>query len=453
MDKQNIYQDTFDGLVFEDIKNQSPKIRERIKKGQELLTLFPELEKDIFAALYKNDPQLVPEAPYGTQLNRKQLETFMEDSRFDTIRGYTVYDDFSAAAASCSIMDEVIVRLEEDEELKKLVEKQNEMQGQKDEEKKNQMQSQLETEIEKASSKIRQALKQGIKKAEKEAEENEEAFAALGCGKGDTELKRLSFKEKTDLLKSYGRVKQMAQYIGKYKSLAVSARTARIKSTKSEISGVTMGGNITRALPHELVALRHPVLKYNFYRKLQEHQIMQYEMEHKEDVGRGPIVCLLDDSGSMYDENAYIARGVAFGLLQCAKADKRNFGLYIFSGENSFKTFIIEKGEATPEQCIDILSVSLKGGTSYSGPMRWGLHQCEQQKFKNGDIVMITDGLCELPPNTKEQVIAIKKEQDIKITVIMIGERDYSKQIRDWADVIYKDMGEENIEEIYKAVQ
>ena len=77
MDKQNIYQDTFDGLVFEDIKNQSPKIRERIKKGQELLTLFPELEKDIFAALYKNDPQLVPEAPYGTQLNRKQLETFM----------------------------------------------------------------------------------------------------------------------------------------------------------------------------------------------------------------------------------------------------------------------------------------------------------------------------------------------------------------------------------------
>ena len=274
MDKQNIYQDTFDGLVFEDIKNQSPKIRERIKKGQELLTLFPELEKDIFAALYKNDPQLVPEAPYGTQLNRKQLETFMEDSRFDTIRGYTVYDDFSAAAASCSIMDEVIVRLEEDEELKKLVEKQNEMQGQKDEEKKNQMQSQLETEIEKASSKIRQALKQGIKKAEKEAEENEEAFAALGCGKGDTELKRLSFKEKTDLLKSYERVKQMAQYIGKYKSLVVSARTSRIKSTKSEISGVTMGSNIARALPHELVALRHPVLKYNFYRKLQEHQVL-----------------------------------------------------------------------------------------------------------------------------------------------------------------------------------
>ena len=456
-DCQNIIQDAFDRLTWEDLRKKSDVLTQKVVEGQEYLDLFPQLAQDLFASLYKGEPTLKEECPLGTELNRKQVETFMEDRQYDEIRAYTTFDDFSSALACSDVMSTVIQRFKEDEELRKLAEQQNQ-QGKKNpndgDGNEGDNGNDFGNRVNQASSKIRQAFRQGLKKAQKNAEEREETFQALGCGQDSGERKSMSFEDKEKLLEQYRKVKNMAKYIGKYRNLSTSARSERITSTRTELCGVTMGADVVRALPQELAELNHPVLKYDFFRKMQEHQLLQYELEVNEPTGMGSIVCLVDDSGSMYQENEYIARGVMFGLLECAKKDKRNFAVDIFSCDDENFSMEIPNGNYTPKQMIELLTVSYGNGTSFEEPLEFAMKTIEKDKFKNADIVMITDMACNLNSEFADKLKAFKEEHDVKVTVIAIGCGMYLNKstASKWIDNIYTDMGDETLTEVYKNV-
>lgn len=455
MERQNVIQDTFDKLTWDDLRKKSDVLTQRIIEGQGYLDLFPELAQDIFASLYKGEPSLTETCPSGTELNRKQVETFMESEQYDSVRTYTTFDDFSSALACSDVMSEVIHRFQNDEDLRKLAEEQN-GQGDKDSDGdgdgENGDGQDFGNKVNQFASKIRQAIKAGLKKAEKRAEENEEAFEALGCGTDSGERKNMSFEDKQTLLDQYRKVKEMAKYIGKYRNLSTSARSERISSTRTELCGVTMGSEITRALPQELSNLNHPVLKYDFFRKMQEHQLLQYELEVNEPTGMGSIVCLVDDSGSMYDENEYIARGIMFGLLECAKKDKRNFAVDIFSYcDDNFK-MEIPNGDYTPKQMLDLLSVSYGYGTSFEEPMQYAVDVISTDKFKNADIVIITDDACRLSDSFVEKLKKFKEEHDVKVTMINVSGYLDKEDIKRWVDSVYMDLGDESVTEVYKNI-
>ena len=451
MENNNVIQDVFDELTFNEIVGKSQKLRDSIERGSKSLDLFPALAQDIYASLYRNNPQLTNETPYGTEFNRKQIETFMDDQRFMDIRGYTVLDDFSSACATHSIMGEVISRLENDEEFKNLAQQQNDMKN-KTEEEQQEASEQMQQASGMMQNKIRQAIRMGVKEAQKEIEENEEAFSTIGWGDEDGELKRMSFEDKELFLEKYNQVKDMARFIGKYKDLANSSRVSRVKDVHTELCGVTMGNTITSALPQELVQLSHPLLKYEVYRKMQERQLLQYELEMDSEKGEGSIICLVDDSGSMYrDDREQIARGVMFGLMKCAEKDKRNFACDIFA--YSYDNFYcdIPKGKPTPQNVIDLLSVSFQGGTDYNKPLQFAIDKVTESPYKDADIVLITDGECCVTDSYIKELNKLKDERDCKITVILVGNGFfYMNNIKKWADFIYKDMNDETLTEIYK---
>lgn len=453
LENNNIIQDMFDEITFKEIVNKSEKLRDSIERGKRSLDLFPALAQDIYASLYRNDPQLTDEIPYGTEFNRKNIETFMDDKRFLDIRGYSVLDDFSSASATYAIMDEVIYRLENDEEFKKLAEQQNDMQN-KDDEDKSEASEQMTSASSQMQNKIRQAMRTAIKHAQGELEEQEEAFSTIGWSKEDGELKRMSFEDKDLFLEQYKKVKEMAKYIGKYKDLATSSRVSRVKDIRTELCGVTMGNEITRALPQELVQLSHPVLKYDMYRKMQEKQLLQYELEMDEERGEGAIICLVDDSGSMYPYYEPIARGIMFGLMKCAEKDKRNFACDIFS--SSYNNFYcdIPKGKPSPQNVIDLLTVSFEGGTNYEKPLNFAMNKIKGQGFKDADIVLITDGECDLSQGSIEMLNKFKNELDFKVSTILINDGGcyVSDNLKEWSDYVYKDLKDETLTEVYKSM-
>lgn len=454
MKDNNIIQDMFDELTFKEIVGKSKKLQESIERGTRSLDLFPALAQDLYSSLYRNDPQLTDEPPYGTEFNRKNIETFMEDQRFTDIRGYSVLDDFSSASATYAIMDEIIYRLENDEEFKNLAQQQNDMKNKKDEDK-GEASQQMKQASNQMQNKIRQALRVGIKQAQQELQENEEAFASIGWGKEDGEMKKMSFEDKDLFIQQYKKVQDMARYIGKYKDLASSSRVSRVKDIRTELCGVTMGNNITRALPQELIQLSHPLLKYDVYRKMQERQLLQYELEMEETRGEGSIICLVDDSGSMYPELEPIARGIMFGLMKCAEKDNRNFSCDIFSSSRNNFTCDILKGKPSPKNVIDLLSVSFEGGTDYGQPLRFALDKITESEFKDGDIVLITDGECALSTNIINEIVDVKEKYDCKITTVLVGDAANNRWIdmdnlRKWSDYIYTDLGDETLTEIYK---
>ena len=107
-DLQNIIQDTFDKLTWEDLRKKSDVLTQRVIEGQEYSDLFPQLSQDIFAALYKGEPTLKEECPFGTEVNRQHVECLMESEQYDSIRAYTMFDDFSSALACSDVMSSVI---------------------------------------------------------------------------------------------------------------------------------------------------------------------------------------------------------------------------------------------------------------------------------------------------------------------------------------------------------
>lgn len=446
-DLQNVIQDTFDVLTWEDLRKKSDVLTQKVVEGQDYTDVFPALAQDIFASLYKGEPTLTEETPHGTEMNRQHVQSLMESEQYDSIRAYTTFDDFSSALACSDVMSSVIEEFKKNPPPKHPQDEPQDGDGDGDGNGDGKGNGNMPT-----PQMIRQAIRRGIKKAEQRAEENEEAFEALGCGNESGERKNMSFEDKETLLEQYRLVKNMAKYIGKYRNLSTSARTERISSTRTELCGVTMGNEVTRALPQELCNLNHPVLQYDFFRKMQEHQLLQYELEVNEPTGMGSIVCLVDDSGSMYSENEYLARGIMFGLLECAKKDKRNFAVDIFSyGSDNF-CMEIPEGKYTPKQMIDLLSVSYGNGTSFEEPLQYAIDTISKDKFKDADIVIVTDDACHLSDSFVEKLKKFKEEHDVKVTMINVSGYLNEKDIKRWVDSVYMDMGDDSITEVYKNI-
>lgn len=453
-DKQNLYQDVFDKMSFEYLEKQSQPMQERIKEGKEYNDLFYELAQDIFSSLYKNEPTLVPKPPRGTELNRRLLETFMEDKEFLVLKEYTTYDDFSSALASVSVMDSIIKELKENKDL----------QDKKGEDNNRNKSKQMQESLDKNRQNIRMSIRAGIKEANEKVKQADEVFANLGCGHERAEFKKLSFGDKMNILKEYEKVKNMAKFIGKYKAMLNSSRMAKITEKQNELCGITVGNNIATALPQELVQLRHGVLKYEFYRKMAEHQLLQYEMQHDEDMGRGPIVVALDDSGSMYSRMdmdatyAQVARGILVGLLECAKKEHRNFCAIMFSdSKDDAIKFEIPNGQATPQQMLDILSASLQGGTSYEYPLNWCLDKCTNDKaYDKGDIILITDGACSTGDKFNAKFNKERKDKDVKVQTIIVSNclspEWVTERAKEFSDTIYNGLGDEIVDTLYKSL-
>ena len=301
--------------------------------------------------------------------------------------------------------------------------------------------------VNQASGKLRRAMAQGISKANKEAGENEDVKNALGWSEDGGEFQQLSIADKTKVLEQAKRMKHMADIVGKIKNITKRTQQTKIKSDQVEICGVSIGDNIVRVLPQELLYLSHPALKLDFYRRMSEKQLLQYELKQKEELGRGSIVVLLDDSGSMYgNDRRELARGACLGLLDIAKHDHRNFAVNIFAGNGAEWKREYPKGILTIQETLELMDASLGGGTYYDKPMKWALEKVQEDTFKDADIVLITDGDCDLSEKSIEEVIKLKKELNTKIHCISVD--SVPSHLSRWCDTIWKNLNEDSLEEM-----
>jgi hypothetical protein len=91
----------------------------------------------------------------------------------------------------------------------------------------------------------------------------------------------------------------VGQLAGRFTRIAQQKRRTKVKHGAEEICDVELGNDLGRLLPVELVKLRHPRLHALALRDLLERKAMQYALTGKEKMGKGPLVLLLDRSGSM----------------------------------------------------------------------------------------------------------------------------------------------------------
>ena len=191
-------------------------------------------------------------------------------------------------------------------------------------------------------------------------------------------------------LKNDQRLRRIAALAGRFKRIAANKRRQRVKHGADEITDIEQGADLARALPAELSKLSHRLLRLEFMRAMLERQVLQYQLAGTATLGKGPLVVVLDKSGSMDGPRDVWATALALALLDHAQRERRMYALLGFDSGVKFEA-VVRPGEPIPEEG---LFVSCGGGTEIGVALKRGLEiiRGHPGALKKADIVLVTDG-------------------------------------------------------------
>ena len=231
------------------------------------------------------------------------------------------------------------------------------------------------------------------------------------------------------MLRKDSRLREIALLAGRMKRIAAGKRRDRVRHGADEITDVEQGDSLARALPSELARLRHPRRRLDFLRSLLERQVLQYQLVSTETLGRGPLVFLLDKSGSMEGVKDVWATAFSLALLEHASAERRPFAVVHFNGCVSFEA-VVRPGEELPREA---LFVSCDGGTDIGRALERGLELADDPKLRRrADVVLVTDG--ESDPTSAEGLRDRARARNV--IVLGLGIAVPSEALAPWCDEV-----------------
>ena len=118
------------------------------------------------------------------------------------------------------------------------------------------------------------------------------------------------------------------------------------------------------------------------------------------------------------------SKGFALALMSIAKKQKRDFALITFSASAEVKVF--QKGKSTTDDLIQLAGNFLGGGTNFYDPLKQSLSLIKESRFKQADIVFVTDGQANLPNEFIEEFSRTKDKKKFEcLSVLIGGEADF----------------------------
>jgi uncharacterized protein with von Willebrand factor type A (vWA) domain len=220
-------------------------------------------------------------------------------------------------------------------------------------------------------------------------------------------------------------------------------REIKIPNIPPIVSGVERGGDISRMLPGEAVFLGHPKLRMLWHARRAERALMIYrvegtdwesyliEKETQESIEqkrprpeRGPIIAIIDTSGSMHGLPERVAKAVILEALRTAHAEKRKCFAYTFSGPGEIDEHELELSSNGISSLLRFLGGSFGGGTDPSGPILRVTEKLGSGQWAKSDVVIVSDGEWPTPDYVFQQVSKAKES----------GTRFHGIQIGNWGE-------------------
>ena len=187
---------------------------------------------------------------------------------------------------------------------------------------------------------------------------------------------------------------------------------------------VEWGADLSHLLPPELLALRHPLLRRDFLRRLVEGRLLSYQLRGTDERGRGPMIVCLDGSGSMAGEKEIWSKAVALTLLEIARRQRRLFRFICFSSaETPLFTLDLNPRDhhaVRMDRALDVAEYFPGGGTDFETPLDAALDGLRTARYRRGDVVLITDGACEVQPAWRTRFLAEKSRLGFSLFSVLI---------------------------------
>jgi uncharacterized protein with von Willebrand factor type A (vWA) domain len=411
--------DKWTAYLWRNLLKDSAIVREQVERGSKKLATFPSFAREVFARLYsppRECAKMRPEDEWAKTMHAALDEL----PAFKKLAAYCARNKEFASAATANLLEQIVDKLPDPpapladpesrrKEVHGLLDFLQHMNADAS------AKAGLEEGIEDAKragreavaamaafnttlkpDDVRQALRRSVDDAALEVEEITSAAAGLsglgGTGQMSDETQALL----GSALKSSEMMRRLGMLAGRMRRLAMGKRRTRTKHAASELSDVTIGNDLARVLPHELMKLTDPLLTLDFIRAFMERSLLQYELTGNEREGRGPVVVLVDDSDSMDGAPSIFAKAAALALADVALADRRACSLVRFSHKINATLDLRPSRDAT-RALLSFLSGAVDGGTSFELPLQMARNIIDNEPaFERADVVLITDGEAEL---------------------------------------------------------
>lgn len=469
-----IESDRYDRHAFGRLRRDAASIREMERAGEALLPHFAPLMQDVFCLLFKHNVVFAPESEVlpSAALNRTLLTALRNGEASRILREATVLDEARAGLCTLLLGEGILAMLrsekpwtrrdmldawklrqqeEEFHETRETREHADELRGEAGGEeadarkqdalarvrerldgklrgeaasirqKQRQYAEDLERVGDEARARVQAAAVRAAQQLDEAVEEAELWGSALGRGGRLPAHRRLELGRR---LAGNDKLKKLVRMVGRMKSHALALRKRTFERANEELYSVEQGGALERLLPQELAALHHPVLHRDFQRRLLENELLQYSLRGMEEKRKGPVVVCLDGSSSMAGDKEIWSKAVALTLLELTRRQRRPFRSICFSSRETplhvLDLATRRGGDVEPDKLMDLAEHFPGGGTDFEKPLDAALECLGKSKYKKADIVLITDGECQVSAEWSRRFLKEKERLGFSLFSILI---------------------------------
>lgn len=461
--------DKFDEMSYNDVFTVSQDLKNVEEKGTSQLSVFPDLQEDIYASVYKRKVTNRQENDLKSshRLNHKLITEMQSSNEYEHMRNMTQGDQVASTLATVALAESLADKL--GHELKEETERANRIKQMQDiiinsqgqvsnlqqlikaakasgnKEQASQLQKMLSKEMRKGNSttqalmealkqqnssvmtdqNIKSAIRHASSAAAQEVENTLDAFATWGDGGCGYKYGQVRMDERLALamhIRKSSKLKKVAEMLGRFKRMAAFAQKAKLVQGSEEIYDLTLGSDLSRLVPSELQELLDS-RKKDFYKKFLEGGLVQYALKGNMPAGAGPVVVCLDSSGSIKELQDVWQKAVALSVLDIAQKQKRAYACILFGGSRDpLDTTIIEVHD--PDISAKAVHIAETfygyGGTSFKKPLGAAQEIIGTKEFAKADILFCTDGHCAVDSDWLSQFLAWKAQNGVRIQSVLL---------------------------------
>ncbi len=420
-----IRQDAADKFIYNDIRKNSENLKQVVSNAPNR-ALADSALRDVFASLYKLNPEVDPNTNTSV---RPVIEQMMRLPEYQRLSADTRLDDMASALGMISLGPDVLEQIQvvqeqrRENQKKSQAEKEETDQGQEREGDGQEQGSNGGAELtDEQEASLRKGLREALSRAAEQTEKLQEVLRGWGYQPGDLATLSPSRRlELAEMLLQQKDFQSISELIGRFQHVVAAEKATTYQHGQDEIVDIETGDDISRLLPSELLKLKAaPAL---FFKDYLEKNLLQYKMQGTENMGRGPIVCCVDDSGSMHGAPAEWAKAAFLTLMNICEQQKRSFGAITFTTEVHYQKFW-KRGTRIPlEDRLEFINQKPSGGTDFNAPLREALKMiASEPELRPSDICFVTDGDSDVSPAVLEE-IRQAKAKGLRIYAIVIGNR------------------------------
>lgn len=274
------------------------------------------------------------------------------------------------------------------------------------------------------------AVAGAAKAAKEEANGYNDACDALGCGGGGAgeggKIDPASAVAAYKRVRNSKTLRKIAEAAGRFRRMAAAKQRMKTSHGIDETIGVTIGSDISRLTTVELSRLADPVLSDDVMYRIAEGKAQLLERRGHVPAGKGPVVVVVDESGSMGGEKVQNAKALALALAWVARKQKRWTALVGFSGGTQGNILMLPPGRWNEQALCDWLEHFYGGGTDADVPMKeipeemWPRFIAAGAQRGKTDMVIITDGEIDIPDEIEAGFKAWRLKEQVKVFALML---------------------------------